>query len=222
MQLFPPYTVRAMVQADIPAVVSIDRLSFSSPWPASSYVYELNRKQRSFYSVLLRPAQVSRKRAPDHRWRAWLRVLGAPQECLIAGYVGLRLEDGFTHISTLAVHPAWRRRGLGEALLQTAIQQTLELQVARVTLEVRASNAMAQRLYQKYGFSFTGVQPGYYRGGEDAWLMESQVGSPSYEARLADLLAELQERIRRAVRELHSEGATTGSRADPSVREGQK
>jgi ribosomal-protein-alanine N-acetyltransferase len=193
MQRFSPYTIRPMAQADIPAVVAIDRMSFSSPWPASSYAYELNQIRRSFYYVLLRPPSAPPKPYTERGWRAWLR--GSTRESLVTGYVGLRLEDGHTHISTLAVHPAWRGRGLGEVLLLTSIQQTLDLRVAQVTLEVRASNYVAQRLYIKYGFHFTGVQPGYYRTGEDAWLMEAKLSGPEYSARLAKLSSALQERV---------------------------
>ncbi len=206
MQRFPPYIIRPMAEADIPAVVAIDRMSFPTPWPASSYHYEINQNRRSFYYVLLRPSGGTRPESGRPGWRSWLRPgLSCPRASSVTGYVGLRLERGHSHISTLAVHPDWRGRGLGEVLLYTVIRQTLDLGLARVTLEVRASNVVAQQLYLKYGFRFTGIEPGYYRSGEDAWLMEAQVSGPEYAARLAQLGQALSERVRQAAPEFGQE-----------------
>jgi ribosomal-protein-alanine N-acetyltransferase len=91
------------------------------------------------------------------------------------------------HISTIAVHPEWRGKRLGELLLLTAMEQALGLGAGLVTLEVRASNDVAQHLYRKYGFRFKGVHRGYYRDGEDAWLMAVEVDGRAYRTRLADL-----------------------------------
>jgi ribosomal-protein-alanine N-acetyltransferase len=211
MQRFLPYIIRPMAQADIPAVVAIDRMSFPNPWPASSYQYEINENRRSFYYVLLRPSPQDQQAIERPGWRAWLRPgLGTPRTSLVIGYVGLRLEGGHTHISTIAVHPDWRGRGLGEALLWTAIRQTLDLGLARVTLEVRTTNVVAQGLYLKYGFSLIGIERGYYRGGEDAWLMEAHVGGPDYRARLAQFEQVLSTRLRQAPPE-------SGQKADDGV-----
>jgi ribosomal-protein-alanine N-acetyltransferase len=192
-----PYTIRPMDPADIPAVVAIDRLSFPTPWPASSYAYELNHSKQSFYYTLLKPATTSV--APSGpRWHRWWRGLfDQPEEKRVIGYVGLRLQDGEAHISTIAVHPDWRGKGLGELLLLTAMEKALELGVSRVTLEVRASNWVAQHLYRKYGLHFKGVRRGYYRDGEDAWLMGVAVDGDAYRARLVELRQALKERLHR-------------------------
>jgi ribosomal-protein-alanine N-acetyltransferase len=188
-----------MEPEDIPTVMAIDRLSFPTPWPASSYSYELHHSKRSFYYTLLRPgpAAVVPARTPSRRrWRRWLRsAASVSQQVRIIGYVGFRLRNEEAHISTLAVHPDWRGKGLGELLLLVAIEKALELGARLVTLEVRASNRIAQRLYHKYDLRFKSVHPGYYRDGEDAWLMEVTVDHDAYRARLAELRRALEERL---------------------------
>ncbi len=181
------YTIRPMEQGDIPAVAAIERLSFPTPWPASSFSYELNRRPASFYYVLLRPA--TDESAPVERgWRRWLRGVTDPlRESRVIGYVGFRLRPVGAHISTIAVHPDWRRKALGKLLLLTAMEKALELGVRKISLEVRPSNRVAQHLYHKYGFRLRSVRRGYYRDGEDAWLMEVEVGSEACRARLAEL-----------------------------------
>lgn len=194
-----PYVIRPMEPGDIPTVVAIDRLSFPTPWSASSYSYELSHNTRSSYYVLLKPT-VGEAAPPEQGWRRWLRdITGLSVGSQVIGYVGLRLLDQDTkvHISTIAVHPNWRRMGLGELLLLTAMEHALGRGTSVVSLEVRASNWVAHRLYRKYGFHFNGVHRGYYQNGEDAWLMEIEVGEDAYRARLAELHQALEAQIRR-------------------------
>jgi len=122
-------------------------------------------------------------------------VIGRLEESRLIGYVGFRLQSAEAHISTVAVRPDWRGNGLGELLLLTAIEQALELGSSAVSLEVRASNRVAQNLYRKYGFRFTSVHRGYYRDGEDAWLMAVQIKQDTYRARLIRLRQMLEARL---------------------------
>ena len=190
-----PHSIRPMTPADIPVVATIDRLSFPTPWPASSYLYELKQRTRSFYSVLVEP--VPESAVPSERgWRDLLRkAKGTLKRDQVIGYVGLRIRDIEAHISTIAVHPDRRGKSLGELLLLTTIEQALRLQATLVTLEVRTSNRVAQRMYNKYGFQFTGTHRGYYRDGEDAWLMAVGVGKNGYQAQLSVLRQILAERL---------------------------
>ncbi|HSB90927.1 MAG TPA: ribosomal protein S18-alanine N-acetyltransferase [Anaerolineales bacterium] len=143
--------VRPMTLADVPDVAAIDRLSFSLPWPERSYRYELTENPAARLLVAEMPASPR------------LRVVG---------YVGLWLLVDEAHISTIAVHPAERGRGIGETLLLAALDLAARIGAELATLEVRASNAAAQNLYRKHGFEVVGSRPGYYKDNrEDAVLM---------------------------------------------------
>ena len=187
-----------MEPGDVPTVAAIERLSFPIPWPASSFLYELRPNTRSFYYVLLRPA-TGGATLSGRGWRRWLRgVMGLPKESRVIGYVGSRfLGTEEAHVSTIAVHPDWRGKGLGELLLLTAMEKALELRCGVVTLEVRPSNRVAHHLYRKYGFRFEGVHRGYYRDGEEAWLMKVEVNQDTYRAQLTNLRQTLEARLRR-------------------------
>ena len=143
--------IRAMTLADIPEVVAIDRLSFSLPWPERSYRYELTENVAARLLVAEGPA------SPRAR---------------VVGYVGLWLLVDEAHISTIAVHPTERGRGIGEALLLAVLDLAARIGAEMATLEVRASNAAAQTLYRKHGFGVVGRRLGYYKDNqEDAVLM---------------------------------------------------
>jgi len=188
------YTVRPMQPGDVSTVIAIERLSFPTPWPASAFLYEL-RQTDSYYYVLLQSA-VHRNVHPDRGWRHWLhRISGLPEEDQVLGYVGFRFRGDQAHISTIAVHPDWRGRGLGELLLLTALEKALTQRASSVTLEMRVSNDVARRLYHKYGFQLQGTLTRYYRDGEDAQLMAVEVGNGVYQARLARLRRVLERRL---------------------------
>mgnify|MGYP001772919012 FL=1 len=94
----------------------------------------------------------------------------------VAGYaLGYLEPGGVGHVASLAVRPAYRRRGVGTALLR-ALEGELAREGARAfRLEVAASNREARRLYEREGYEVVGVLPGYY-GGEDGLLMEKRPG----------------------------------------------
>jgi ribosomal-protein-alanine N-acetyltransferase len=191
------YTVRAMQAGDIPRVVEIDRISYSSPWSAWEYMYELSHSHRAFYYVVLRPPMAGEE-DPGNGWGTWIRSLSASlglQRSRVIGYVGFRLRGTEAHVTTIAVHPHWRSMRLGELLLLTAISRAIDLACDEVTLEVRVSNRVAQRLYLKYGFGLTGKLRGYYRDGEDALSMAVDVGNMAYHERLEELQRVLLQRI---------------------------
>lgn len=188
-----PFEIRPMEQGDVSTVVAIDRLSFPTPWSASSYSYELRHNKTSFYYVLLKPEadEATPSQQPWHRF-----FKNSPKkETQVIGYMGFRLRGPRAHISTIAVHPDWRGCGLGELLLLTALEEALAQGRRAVTLEVRASNRVAQHLYRKCGFRFTGVQEKYYRDGEDAWLMEMRADNRACRDRVAELRAVLEARL---------------------------
>jgi [ribosomal protein S18]-alanine N-acetyltransferase len=118
----------------------------------------------------------------------------------VMGYAGMWILAGSdAHITTIAVHPLYRGRGIGELLLIHCIDRALETHAERMTLEVRVSNSVAKRLYEKYRFSIQGRRPRYYSdNGEDAEIMTTpEIDSPGYRALLAENRAELEARLDR-------------------------
>jgi ribosomal-protein-alanine N-acetyltransferase len=143
--------VRPMTLDDLPAVMEIDQLSFALPWPERSFRFELTGNDASYLMV----AESS-----------------AGGEELIAGYLGYWLLIDEMHISTLAVHPEMRGRGIGERLLRAGLEQAWIQGAEMSTLEVRPSNEVAIALYRKYGFEVVGRRRAYYQdNNEDAVLM---------------------------------------------------
>ena len=193
--LFPllPFVVRRMRESDIPAVVGIERRSFPSPWPESAYRYELRFGVDSLFFVLRHRDQEQQQAAPS--WRERLKGALRRTEQPLLGYTGLRFRSDDAHISTIAVHPDWRGRGLGELLLLTAIDHAIKYGAQQVTLEVRTSNLVAQHLYTKVGFVGTGMRYAYYRDGEDAWLMTLWPLNGMYRDRLSGMVRALEKRL---------------------------
>jgi ribosomal-protein-alanine N-acetyltransferase len=81
----------------------------------------------------------------------------------------IRRLEGVAWIATVAVLPEFRRKGIGAALLQTCEQR---ITVKRIRLCVRLSNAVAIRLYERYGYLKVGEWSRYYQDGESALVME--------------------------------------------------
>lgn len=173
MQYSQRYLLRPMTYDDIPQVMAIERASFTSAWPQTAYEQELeNRLAR--YLVAVRLGE------PGPRLRGVRRKLGRllarrpPGQGEIVGFVGVWFMVDEAHIVTLAVRPDARRQGVGQLLVLGALQLAYALDMARVTLEVRASNEAARALYERCGFRRVGVRPRYYTDNqEDALLMST-------------------------------------------------
>ena len=102
-----------------------------------------------------------------------VRLKAMDSEKLVGFVIGdLRPSKGFAWIATVGVHPEYRRKGIGSALLREC-ERRIELPLVR--LSVRVSNRAAIRLYQRYGYQATGTWPRYYKGGEDALVMEKNL-----------------------------------------------
>ena len=159
-------SVEPMRLDDIPAVHAIESASFPTPWPPYAFRGELESNGMAHYLVL----------------RAGERVVA---------YAGLWLMVDEAHVTTFAVLPAYRRRGIGARLLSELIELAAGLGASVVTLEVRLSNVAARRLYQRFGFRPVGVRPRYYSdNGEDALIMTTEpLGLPEMR-RLRERLAE--------------------------------
>ena len=166
----PPLAVqiRSMRHEDIPVVVSIERLCFGDRWSAAAFATELENPS-STYLVAVHGDQ-------------------------IMGYAGFWLILEEAHITTIAVHPTEQGQKIGEQLLLGLIDESARHGAKWMTLEVRISNVVAQKLYEKYGFSALGKRRGYYQDdGEDALVMWTEnIWQDAYHTRLAALKASLQ------------------------------
>ena len=93
------------------------------------------------------------------------------------------------HITTFAIHPAWRRQHIGERLLLEFVDVAIARCAREMTLEVRLSNLPARRLYEKFGFRPVGVRPRYYSDDdEDALIMTTL---PLSDASMVERIARL-------------------------------
>jgi ribosomal-protein-alanine N-acetyltransferase len=146
-----PLTVEEMRAADIAEVHEIERLSFSTPWPAYAFEQELRGNRLARY-VVARTPMLDRER--------------------VIGFAGVWLMGDEAHITTFGVHPEWRRQGVGSRLMLRLLELSLELRAMRMTLEVRVGNVAAQELYRRFGFAIAGTRRRYYTDdGEDAFVM---------------------------------------------------
>jgi ribosomal-protein-alanine N-acetyltransferase len=148
------------------AVLRIENQVYPRPWSLSLFVSELALRSTRVYYVA--------------------RVDG-----VVVGYVGLMLAGEDAHVTTIAVDPAWHRRGIGTRLLLHAARLAVGRGARHLTLEVRVSNAPAQALYRHFGFHPAGIRKGYYvETNEDALVMWAEdIDTDDYRARLAALEA---------------------------------
>jgi ribosomal-protein-alanine N-acetyltransferase len=162
----PVMLVRPMTAEDLPAVQQIERASFTTPWPAQAYRQELEANRLAHYLV----AQIGDQ---------------------IVGYGGIWLMVDEAHVTTFAVHPAYRRRRIGERMLIALLDLSRDRQAREATLEVRLSNLPARRLYEKYGFRPVGIRPRYYSDNqEDALIMTTEpLATTAMRERIARLRA---------------------------------
>jgi [ribosomal protein S18]-alanine N-acetyltransferase len=190
--------LRPMAHGDISQVVQMDRISFPSPWPSRTYEYEIGDTDRARMFVV-EPAGLPPVPASNGHQRPWWERLlglgngnGQHQPIWLCGYSGMWHIADEAHISTIAIHPQWRGRKLGELLVWAMARQAVREGAVQLTLEVRVSNEVARSLYKKYGFEVMGLRKGYYRDNhEDAFMMAVQKIDESYRERLFALGKEL-------------------------------
>ncbi|HMQ31866.1 MAG TPA: ribosomal protein S18-alanine N-acetyltransferase [Chloroflexaceae bacterium] len=206
------YFIEPMTEDDIPYVQAIESQSFTTPWSASTYRREIRNTQSCRY-IVARASAAPLPSAPrsagalPRRPGLLGQLLGAffsqpgaaPSDTPIVGYGGVWLTVDDAHITTIAVNPAQRGRGVGELLLNALFDHAYELGARQITLEVRVSNTTAQRLYLKYGFQPAGTRTRYYTdNGEDALIMWTEpIDTPEFKARLSELRRQLFARLQR-------------------------
>ncbi|MEP0767184.1 MAG: ribosomal protein S18-alanine N-acetyltransferase [Fimbriimonadia bacterium] len=147
--------IEPMREEHLDAIMEIEVRAYACPWSRASFAAELTNHM-SHYVVL-------------------------KQAGMVIGYAGEWLIVDEAHITTVAVAPEQRRKRYGELLVCELLRHAVEKGMARATLEVRSSNVVARRLYEKYGFVTVAIRKAYYPDKEDAcvmWLNDLQ--SPEY------------------------------------------
>ena len=192
----------------IPVVSAIERRCFTQPWPQNAYRREIQSNKMAHYFVarlcetnltapLADPRQVASPTENGLLGRL-SRLLRGPLDPppspaievelrSIVGYAGLWLMTDEAHITTIAVDPDFQGNGIGELLLVALIDRARQIGARWLTLEVRVSNDVAQRLYEKYTFKEMGIRRRYYSdNGEDALVMWTDpVDSDTFQDTLA-------------------------------------
>jgi ribosomal-protein-alanine N-acetyltransferase len=158
--------IEPMRRRHIRSVLAIETRVYPRPWTAPLFQSELALSETRCYVI----AKIGRE---------------------LVGYGGvmMSLRDG--HITTIAVDPSQRRKGIATRLLLALVRAALARDAEALTLEVRLSNRAAQELYRRFGFAPVGVRKGYYQDHdeiEDALIMWAHdIRAPEYEALLQQL-----------------------------------
>ena len=130
----------------VDSLVSISKLCFHSAWDKESFKNELQN--------------------------GLARYVVAVVDNIAVGFGGMWIIIDEGHITNIGVHPEYRGIGIGDKILSSLISICRDENVCSMTLEVRASNYIAQNLYKKYGFVSEGVRKAYYEDNqEDALIM---------------------------------------------------
>jgi ribosomal-protein-alanine N-acetyltransferase len=136
--------IRRLAYSDLPAVISIERRSFPTPWSLAMFVLELSK-----------PSGIC------------LAATGGDE---LLGYLVCSRYDQVWHLMNVAVAPEHRRRGVARRLIGRLVEEGGG--GLPFTLEVRVSNQAAIAMYERLGFRSAGVRPRYYQdNGEDALIM---------------------------------------------------
>jgi ribosomal-protein-alanine N-acetyltransferase len=133
---------------DLAAIEVLQRQTFTNAWGADAIRWEL-----------------------EHTDVARLYVLQTTAGALVA-FCACWIVFDELHINSFAVQPEWRRQGLATRLLREVFREAREAGATAATLEVRASNLPARRLYEQLAFTVEGVRPDYYQAPrEDALIL---------------------------------------------------
>ena len=138
--------IRRARAEDVPQIMDIERASYSMPWTETTFRGLIERRDAD--------------------------VLAAEANGRVVGYAACWVVVDQAELGNIAVAPDWRRRGVGARLLEAVIEHSRGRGVRELFLEVRVSNDVAQRLYQRYGFREVGRRRNYYVAPvEDALVM---------------------------------------------------
>jgi ribosomal-protein-alanine N-acetyltransferase len=142
-----------MEERDLPSVLEIEKVSFPNPWHESTFKGEIQHRPISYPLVVVHMTLNK-----------------------VIGYVIFWVIGEEVQINNIAVHPDFRRLGIGEQVLLQVIEQVKWGGANFITLEVRPSNIGALILYKKIGFKMLGVRKNYYTNpSEDAFVLGQHI-----------------------------------------------
>ncbi len=141
-----PVTLRRLGLGDLTGVEELERRAYTTPWSRTMFSGEISRPGSRCYGAFI-----------DRR---------------LAGYLIVARYTDAWHVMNVAVDQPYRRRGVARLMLETLLRETADDGTRGHTLEVRASNHGAIRLYEALGFSAAGMRRAYYTDDrEDALVM---------------------------------------------------
>lgn len=129
--------IKLLSEEELPEVIAIENLSFSSPWKETQFKEQMDQ----FYCAKLKDK--------------------------IVGFIGIEQVQDEVRITHMAVHPIYRRQGIGKELIAYGLRLTAK----KFILEVRKSNAAAQNLYKSFGFKEVSRRKKYYNDNEEDALV---------------------------------------------------
>src|SRR5699024_5876125 len=131
------FLVRKMEIDDISNVGKVETASYENPWPQDIFFRALAENDHAHYFVAILHDEV-------------------------IGYGGMWLVVDDAQITNIAIHPSYRGHKFGEKLFQYIFDYGAHHGMRRLSLEVRKSNIVAQRMYQKFGLVRAGIRKNYY------------------------------------------------------------
>ncbi|HHT65460.1 MAG: ribosomal protein S18-alanine N-acetyltransferase [Caldicoprobacterales bacterium] len=141
------FRVTSMMTEDIDEVHKLEKMCFPIPWSREALRMEVEQNQCARYFSVRADKQ-------------------------LIGYGGMWMILDEAHITNIAVHPDYRRQGVGRLIMETLMKEAVRMGMERMTLEVRVSNKAAVSLYKSLGFEEGGIRKEYYANNrEDALIM---------------------------------------------------
>lgn len=139
--------IRKMLETDLEQVMNVEQHSFPTPWPEEIFRQEITQNQHAHYFVV----ELNEE---------------------IIGYAGTWIVADDAQITNIAILPTFRGRKVGQQLFAHVLQYAMQMGVSRLSLEVRVSNVVAQKMYRKFGLVPGGIRKNYYTDNlEDALVM---------------------------------------------------
>ncbi len=129
-------TFSLMTMDDVPEVAALEKICFPTPWSEKLFVNEIENNNSYFLTATIKDKLI--------------------------GYAGFWLIIDEAHIVNLAVHPEFRRQGIGRILIENILDMAKQKGALKATLEVRETNTPANLLYERLGFVCVALRKGYY------------------------------------------------------------